>query len=264
MLEEVEQCLEQERLETRERLLSLAEESFASREAKFEGEVDRRVAKARRSLLLDYRAKLKLEESRFLGRHDCLQNEVSALRRRLDQEMESRQAALDAQAIAEGKLLNICKQVKGASSLVEEASKEAARARGLQFERSKMFQSLERRVSRALGDICGKGVPGPLIPDDSGYLGFFCRVVERLEASAGKALAFAEEKSHNLLGQAASDVFSHILCLDPDFDFAPVLDPVPETVRAALDEWVEVHVVDLVARLAPEDRDMGPDEDVPS
>ncbi|KAE8787485.1 hypothetical protein D1007_38542 [Hordeum vulgare] len=175
-------------------------ESLASREAKLEEEVDRRVAQARRSLLLDYRAKLKLQESRFLRHHDYLQIEVNALRRRLVQEMESRHAALDAQAIAEGKLSNICKQVKGTSSLVEEASEEATHAHSLQLERSKMFQSLEWRSSRALGDIYGEGVSGPLIPDDSGYLGFFCRVVERLEASVGKVLALVEEKSQELLG----------------------------------------------------------------
>ncbi|KAE8774434.1 hypothetical protein D1007_53208 [Hordeum vulgare] len=127
-----------------------------------------------------------------------------------------------------------------------------------------MFQSLQRRASHALGDICGEGVSGPLIPDDSGYLGFFCRVVEHLETSARKALAFVEEKSRDLLGQAASDVFTHLLHLDPDFDFASVLDPVPETIRAALAEWVDVHVEDVVARLGPEGRDMDPVEDVPS
>ncbi|KAE8771046.1 hypothetical protein D1007_57110 [Hordeum vulgare] len=172
--------------------------------------------------------------------------------------MESRQDALNTQAIAEGKLSNICKLVKGASSLVEEASEASARARSLQLERSKMFQPLERRASHALGDMCGEGVSGPLIPDDSRYLGFFYRIMERLEASAEKALAFVEEKSRELLGQAASDVFSHLLRLDPDFDFASVLDPVPQTIRTALAEWVKVHVEDLVERLAPEGRGMGP------
>lgn len=41
VLGEVEQCLEQERLETRECLLSLAEEFLASREAKLQEEIDR-------------------------------------------------------------------------------------------------------------------------------------------------------------------------------------------------------------------------------
>ncbi|KAE8807870.1 hypothetical protein D1007_15814 [Hordeum vulgare] len=178
--------------------------------------------------------------------------------------MESRQAALNAQAITEGKLSNIRKQVKGASSLVGEAFEEAARTRNLQLECSKIFQSIERRASRALGDICRESISSPLIPDNFGYLGFFCRIMEHLEASAGKALALTEEKSRDLLGQAASDVISHLLRLDPDFDFALVLDRVHATIRTVLAEWVEVHVEDLVAKLAPEGHGIGSDEDVPS
>ncbi|KAE8773137.1 hypothetical protein D1007_54759 [Hordeum vulgare] len=176
-------------------------------------------------------------------------------------EVESQQVALDAHAIPEGKLSNICKQVKGASSQVGEASEEAARACNLQLERSRMFRSLEQRAPHALSDTGGEGVSGPLIPDDSGYLGFFYRVVEHFETSAEKALALAEEKSRDLLGQAALDVFSHLLRLDPDFDFASVLDLVRETIRAALPEWVEVHLEDLVTRLAPEGRGMCSDDD---
>ncbi|KAE8796086.1 hypothetical protein D1007_28944 [Hordeum vulgare] len=111
---------------------------------------------------------------------------------------------------------------------------------------------LERRASQALIHIYGKGVPSPLVPDDAGYLGFFLRVVECLEAGVEKGHALREEKSRDLLGQAASNVFTHLLRLDPDIDFAVVLDMVPETIRTALAEWVEVHVDDLVTRLAPE------------
>ncbi|KAE8771037.1 hypothetical protein D1007_57129 [Hordeum vulgare] len=124
-----------------------------------------------------------------------------------------------------------------------------------------MFQSLERRASRALSDICGENVSSRLIPNDAGYLGFFLRVMERLEAGATKALALAEEKSRDLLSQEASDVFNHLLCLDRDFDFTAVLDPVPETIRAALAEWVEVHMEDLVARIAPEGPCVGSGDD---
>ncbi|KAE8797881.1 hypothetical protein D1007_26891 [Hordeum vulgare] len=115
-----------------------------------------------------------------------------------------------------------------------------------------MFQSLERRASLALSDICGKGVTSPLVPHDARYLGFFFRVVECLEAGVEKSHALTEEKSRDLLAQAASNVFSHLLRLDPEFDFATMLDPVPETIPATLAEWVEVHVEDLVTRLAPE------------
>ncbi|KAE8776585.1 hypothetical protein D1007_50695 [Hordeum vulgare] len=113
-----------------------------------------------------------------------------------------------------------------------------------------MFHTLEQRDSRVPGDICREGVSGPLIPDDSGYLGFFYRIMEHVEVSAGKAFALAEEKSCDLLGQVASNIFSHLLHFDPDFDFASVLDPVPKMIRATLAAWVEVHVEDLVARLA--------------
>ncbi|KAE8767069.1 hypothetical protein D1007_61613 [Hordeum vulgare] len=82
-----------------------------------------------------------------------------------------------------------------------------------------MFRSLEQRDSRALSGIYGKGVSGPLIPDDSRCLGFFYRAVEHLQTGAEKALALAEEKSRDLLVQAASDVFSHLLRLDPEFAF---------------------------------------------
>ncbi|KAE8773079.1 hypothetical protein D1007_54820 [Hordeum vulgare] len=125
-----------------------------------------------------------------------------------------------------------------------------------------MFQSLKRRASHALSNIYGEGVSGPVIPDDSGYVGFFFRIVEHLEVGAEKVLALAREKSRDLLGQAASDVFSHLLRLNTDFDFASVLGPVPETIRAALAEWVKVHMEDLVTRLAPKDRGMGSDDDM--
>ncbi|KAI5007705.1 hypothetical protein ZWY2020_008753 [Hordeum vulgare] len=256
--------LERERLEVRERQVLLAEESLASREAKLHEDIDRRVAEAQRSLLLDYRAKLRLQESRFCECHDHLKNEVDALWKRLDQEVKHRQAALDAQATAEGKLSLLYKQVKGEDSLDGEAFEEATHARGLQLQRSRMFQSLETRASRALSDICGEVVSSLLVPDDAGYLGLFFRVVECLHAGAKKAHVLVEEKSRDLLGQAVLDVFSHLLRLDPDFDFATLLGPVPETIRAALAKLVEVHVEDLVTSLPPEGCGVSSDEDASS
>ncbi|KAE8799601.1 hypothetical protein D1007_24980 [Hordeum vulgare] len=217
----------------RERQVSVAEESLTSREAELQRRIDKGVVEAQRCLLLDYRAKLRL----------------NALRKRLDQEVKRWLAMIDTEATVEGKLYE---QVKGVASLDGEASREAIHARSLQLEHSRMFRSLEGRAYRALSDICGVGVSGPLVPDDGGYLGFFLHVVERLEADAEKSHALVEEKSRDLLGQGASDILIHLLLLDPDFDFTVVLDPVPETIRAALAEWVEVHVVDLVARLTPE------------
>ncbi|KAE8787889.1 hypothetical protein D1007_38106 [Hordeum vulgare] len=117
-----------------------------------------------------------------------------------------------------------------------------------------MFQSLEGRASQVTSDICSEGVSIPLAPDDGAYLGLFLRVMERLEV----------EESRDLLGQGASDVFSHHLRLDPDIDFAAVLDPVPKTICAALTELVEVHVEDLVTRLAPKGYGMRSGDDASS
>ncbi|KAE8779918.1 hypothetical protein D1007_47029 [Hordeum vulgare] len=194
-----------------------------------------------------------LEQERQVSHaEESLASRDAELQESLDEEEKRRQVALHAQATAEGKLSQVCKQVKGVASLVGESSEEAVRARGLQLERSRMFQSLERTASYALSDICGESVSSPLFPDDARYLGFFLRIMERLDASAAKALALVEVKSRDLLSQAASDVFSHLLCLDPDFYFSAVLDPLLETTHATLDEWVEIHVEYLVARLAPE------------
>ncbi|KAE8767284.1 hypothetical protein D1007_61382 [Hordeum vulgare] len=82
-----------------------------------------------------------------------------------------------------------------------------------------------------------------------------------LESGAEKAHVLAEEKSRDHLGLGALDVFSHLLRLDPYFDFAAMLDPVPETISAALAEWVEFHVEDLVTRLAPEGDGMSSGDD---
>ena len=89
------------------------------------------MAEAWCSLLQDYRAKLRLQESRYCKRHDHLKSKVVVLKRRLDQEERRRQAAMDAQAAAEAELSFLYKQVKGVASLAEKASDVADRARGL-------------------------------------------------------------------------------------------------------------------------------------
>ncbi|KAE8819292.1 hypothetical protein D1007_02790 [Hordeum vulgare] len=68
----------------------------------------------------------------------------------------------------------------------------------------------------------------------------------------------------DLLGQAASGVFNHLLRFDPDFDFPAVLGPVSETIHVALAEWDEVYVEDHVTRLAPECCSVSSGEDASS
>ncbi|KAE8790902.1 hypothetical protein D1007_34716 [Hordeum vulgare] len=202
---------------------------------------------------------LRLQESCFLKHRSHMKNGFNALRKMFDQEVKRRRAALDAQATTKGKLY---KRLKGVASLLGEAFGEAIHARGLQLERSRMFQSLEGRASRDLSDISDEGVSGLLVTDDGGYVDFFLRVVERLQAGAKKAHTLQEEKSRALLGQGVSDVFNHLLRLDPYFDFAAVLGPMPGTIRVTLAVWVEVHVEDLVIRLAPEGNDASFGDDV--
>ncbi|KAE8803679.1 hypothetical protein D1007_20363 [Hordeum vulgare] len=62
-----------------------------------------------------------------------------------------------------------------------------------------MFHGLERRASRALDSICGSSVYSPLVPDDAGYLDFFTKIMERLEAGTKQVGALIEEESHDIL-----------------------------------------------------------------
>ena len=75
----------------------------------------------------------------------------------------------------------------------------------------------------------------------------------RLEDQATRARELVEERSQGLLGHAFSRVFSHLLNLDPHFDFDAVIAPVPEVIQDNLAGWVDDHVDALVAEFAPED-----------
>lgn len=104
-----------------------------------------------------------------------------------------------------------------------------------------MFQTPEGRA----------GVSSPLISDDADYLGFFTRIVERLEGGVEKVRQLVEEKSHDLLARAASRVFSHLVRFDLDVHSEAVTAPMPKVIRGALEDWVEDHVDDLIAEFAP-------------
>jgi hypothetical protein len=51
--------------------------------------------------------------------------------------------------------------------------------------------------------------------------------VSRLEDQATRTHQLVEERSRDLLGRAFSRVFSHLLSLDPDFDFDAAIAPCP-------------------------------------
>ncbi|KAE8816391.1 hypothetical protein D1007_05993 [Hordeum vulgare] len=152
------------------------------------------------------------------------------------------EAALWGQAVAAAELASLQGQVRGAASLVEEATDEAREARGLQLQHSKMFQGLDRRARRALGFICTGSVPRPLVPDEAGYLDFFTKVMERLEAGAQQVWPQIKEESCDLLSQVLTRVFSNLFHIDPHFDFEVTMASVLEASHDALGKAVKGHV----------------------
>jgi hypothetical protein len=125
-----------------------------------------------------------------------------------------------------------------------------------------MLEDLRARANRALGTICEENIPRPHEDDDAGYLHFFSQVVIRLEDRASRARQLVEERSRDLLGRVFSCVFSHLLSLDPHFDFDAVIAPVPEVTQDVLVKWVDDHVDDLVAELTLEEDVTVPEEEV--
>ena len=160
-------------------------------------------------------------------------------------------------ADTEAKLTFLRQQVGGVAAVVEQARDEAARARGRQLPRSKMFRALELRARRALGSISKEDVSSPLETHDGSYLDFFSKLVERLEVGAKKVGGIIEEESRDLLTQAATRIFSHLLNADPNFDFGKVIAPVPEEVRDTLGKAVEDHVDALHEHFAPGESSSG-------
>ena len=72
--------------------------------------------------------------------------------------------------------------------LMERASDEANRARGLQHTRFQMLQGLEQRAIRPLSSIYDKSISSSLVSDDAGYLGFL-KVGLRRYANSSKRRA---------------------------------------------------------------------------
>ena len=87
-----------------------------------------------------------------------------------------------------------------------------------------------------------RGSRAPLVNDDAGYLGFFTRVVERLEGGVRKARRHVEEQSCDVLRSAVSRIFGNLHRLDPHTDFEALLEPAPEVVAGPSENWVSDHV----------------------
>ncbi|KAE8806342.1 hypothetical protein D1007_17497 [Hordeum vulgare] len=176
-----------------------------------------------------------------------MQCEIDGLKGALTVAGGREQAALQAHAIAPAELALLQGQASGVASLVERATDEAREARGLEILRSKMFQGLEREARRALGFICRGSVPSSLIRDDAGYLGFFTKVGQRLEAGALQVGALIEEETRDLLSQVVTHIFSNLFHTDPHFDFEATMVPILEASLGALGKAVREHVDALSA-----------------
>ena len=114
-----------------------------------------------------------------------------------------------------------------------------------------MFEALGHKAGRALNDLLDSSVDGPLVDDDTGYLRFFTRVVERLEGEVMRARQLIEEQSRDILRRAVSRIFGNLLHLDPRTDFRALLEPMPVTVADPVEGWVSDHVDVLVTELVP-------------
>jgi hypothetical protein len=140
--------------------------------------------------------------------------------------------------------------VSDVSTIVEQARLEADRVWGRQHERAKMFRSLELRAHGALATICKERLEGPHETHDASYLDFFTKLVERLEAGAKRVNGIIEDECRDLLFQAATRIFSHLLRTDPNFDFDRVIAPVPEELPDSLGKAVEDYVDALLVKFS--------------
>ena len=78
-LEAAERNLDHERLETRERQVTQAEDDVGAREARVQEEVDRRVAEAHTDLASGYDLKLEMVEAEAAGRTAALSSKLTEM-----------------------------------------------------------------------------------------------------------------------------------------------------------------------------------------
>jgi hypothetical protein len=160
------------------------------------------------------------------------------------------QLALMAKADAEGELASLQAQVGGVSDVVEKAKDEAARARGRQHERVKMFRALTQRAHAALSIFSSERLEDPLEDDDAGYLNFFTKLVKRLEDGAARMDDIIVAECRDLLSYAAMRVFSNLFRADTNFDFDRVMSPVPVELHDGIEKEVRDHVEALVHKFS--------------
>ena len=104
---------------------------------------------------------------------------------------------------------------------------EASHIRSLQEQRAGMFEMLTSRACRAMKKLGVTELPRPTIHDDSHYLAFFTKLVERLEEAAGELDQVVVEECRELLGMGSYRIFSHLLRRQADFPLGELTAPAP-------------------------------------
>ena len=133
--------------------------------------------------------------------------------------------------------------------------------RVLQRERGKMFRDLATRARNVTVRLGVDSPDNPSGDDAAAYLKFFAVLVERLEESAADVDTVIDEECRELLGIAATCVFSNLHLANPNFDFSSVLRPVETKYPAALEKEVRKHVDALVELYVRVDGDGEEDQD---
>ena len=245
-LEASERTREYERLETRERLVTQAEDDVAAREARVLEEVGRRVAMARLNLEHEFEERLELIRAEAEGRTAALRAKLEEARWRADAFRAALEVAQGESTTSQAEVLLLRQRVEEAEAVARQNADEIRQRRILEHEHDPMLTALRERANTALGNICEAAVGEPHAVNYAGNLQFFTDVVTR----SVRADRLVEDRSRALLGRAFSRVFSHLQNMDPHFDFDAAIAPVPLAVRDNLAHWVEDNVDALVRAFA--------------
>lgn len=97
-------------------------------------------------------------------------------------------------------------------------------------------------ASGALGHFV-EGVPAvPHAHADGGYLDFFTKVVDELEAGVSKVDEAINGAARDLLDYVVTRLFSNLRCHDRAFDLSLLVEPVPVELQGPLRDEVRGHV----------------------
>src|SRR4051812_36583157 len=209
-LEAAERTREYERLETRERLVTQAEDEVAAREARVLKEVGRRVATARQGLEREFERKLESIRVEAEGRTTALRAQRDEAMRRADASRAALEAAQKESSALQAEVLRLRQRVEEAEAVERQNANEIRQRQVLEHVHGPMLTTLRERANTALGNICEATMGEPHTINYAGNLQFFTAVVTQLEARSTRADRLVEERSRALLGRAFFPVFSYL------------------------------------------------------